>query len=98
MAYRIFRFQNSILTLQKLKDLKLKNTTVSCIVIEKHVHIDTPGADFDSPTATYSYEYKYYAKGIGLVKHEGSCYGCLCGNLAPSGGKISLFNSESTSK
>jgi hypothetical protein len=81
------------LTLQRLKELKLKNINLSCIVIEKHTHVDSPGS-WNSQT-TYSYEYKYYAKGIGLVKHEGSCYGCSCGNLAPSGGKVLFEATES---
>jgi hypothetical protein len=81
------------LRLQRLKDLKLINTTVSCIIIEKDTCINSVGTALD-PSTTFYCEYKYYAKGIGLVKHEGSCYGCQCGNLAPSGGKMSLFDAN----
>lgn len=88
------------LTLQKLKNLKLKNLTIPCIIIQKHVHIDYPGDAWnawDSPTASFSYEYRYYAKGIGMVEHEGVCYGCQCGNMAPSGGNITLTETRSNS-
>jgi len=76
------------ITLQKLINLKLVNRTVSCIVIEKHAHVEN--SNFEN-NFYYSYEYKYYASGIGMVKHEGTCYGCQCANLAPAGGKISLL-------
>jgi hypothetical protein len=42
---------------------------------------------------TYSYEQKYYAQGIGLIKHTGVCSCCGgngCAAMAPSGGAISL--------
>jgi hypothetical protein len=79
------------LSIQRLEDLKFNNTTLSCIVIRKDIFVSSIGVALDSSTASYC-EYKYFAKGIGLVRHEGSCYNCQCGNPAPSGGKISLFD------
>lgn len=80
------------ITLKKVLNLKLKNTALPCIMIEratKREHL-TGGPSFMD--VTYSYEQKYYAQGIGLIKHTGvcSCGGNGCAFLAPSDGAISL--------
>jgi hypothetical protein len=81
------------ITLKKVRNLKLKNTVQPCIMIErttKKEHLSGDGPSFMN--VTYSYEQKYYALGIGLIKHTGvcSCGGIGCALLAPSGGVISL--------
>jgi hypothetical protein len=81
------------ITLKKVLNLKLKNTVQPCILIErttKKEHL-TGGPAFMN--VTYAYEQKYYAQGIGLIKHTGVCSCCGgngCALLAPSGGAISL--------
>jgi hypothetical protein len=81
------------ITLKKVKNLKLQNTALPCIMIErttKREHL-TGGPKFMN--VTYSYEQKYYAQGIGLIKHTGVCSCCGgngCAAMAPSGGAISL--------
>jgi hypothetical protein len=80
------------ITLKKVLNLKLKNTVEPCIMVERATKREylTGGPSFMN--ATYSYEQKYYALGIGLIRHTGvcSCGGKSCALLAPSGGAISL--------
>jgi hypothetical protein len=81
------------ITLKKILDLKLKNMVQPCIMIERTTRKEhlTGGPSFMN--VTYSYEQKYYALGIGLIKYTGVCSCCGgngCALLAPSGGAISL--------
>lgn len=76
------------LTLKRRLNLKLQNRTVECILVEKTVVIEK----FSSTgSELYSYfEWRYFAKDIGLVKYSGNGYQCQCGKQAPSDGKIIL--------
>jgi hypothetical protein len=81
------------ITLKKVLNLKLKNMVQPCILIERTTKKEylTGGPAFMN--ASYAYEQKYYAQGIGLIKHTGVCSCCGgngCALLAPSGGAISL--------
>jgi hypothetical protein len=77
------------LVLKKITNVKLKNTVKQCIVIERATKVE--GHTFGPPT-TYSYEQKFYAHGLGLIKNTGacSCGSGRCALLAPSGGAIIL--------
>jgi hypothetical protein len=77
------------IVLKKITNVKLKNTVKQCIVIERATKVE--GHTFGPPT-TYSYEQKFYAHGLGLIKNTGacSCGSGRCALLAPSGGAIVL--------
>jgi hypothetical protein len=76
------------LTLKRGLNMKLQNCTVECLLVEKAVVIEK----FTSTgSKLYPYfEWRYFAKNIGLVKYSGNGFQCQCGKQVPSDGKIIL--------
>ncbi len=68
------------ISLRKAGDLKLKNVVMPYIVVEKTTRTEQVfGRRVD-----YSYEQRFYGKGLGLIKHTGTCGSGRCAAMAPS--------------
>jgi hypothetical protein len=91
VAEKTSRGRRTLITivLKKVTKVKLKNAVKQCILIERVTKVEEH--TYFNPV-TYSYEQKYYAQGLGLIKTAGacSCGSGQCALLAPSGGAIIL--------
>jgi hypothetical protein len=68
------------ISLKKVGDLKLKNAVMPCIVVEKITRVE----QIFGRRVDYTYEQRFYAKDIGLIKHTGTCGNGRCAAMAPS--------------